>query len=405
MMSDDIAIHISGVSKDFVLDRDKENTIKGLIVNSWKRNKGHKVLNALSDVSFEVKKGEFFGIVGRNGSGKSTLLKLMAGIYSPTSGRITINGKLTPFIELGVGFNPELTGRENVYLNGALLGFNRKEMRAMYEDIVDFAELHKFMDQKLKNYSSGMQVRLAFSIAIKAQSDILVLDEVLAVGDAAFQQKCNSYFQSLKRKEQTIILVTHAMDNVNRYCDRAMLIGDGKVKLIGKPEDVANQYTLENLNAEKTSSKSKSKVVSNEDGSTRKLSEHVKRLDIVAQSPLLFTKPTQDEEFVFDVIYELTEDIPVDLGISVLYQNVSLIEHNTKKLKINHNKNTIYTLTYKVPLKNLNSGRFDVSAAIFQKKGFILIGFNTDSCSFIIDRGVKSGGGVIVSRGEWLINE
>ena len=282
MMSDDIAIHISGVSKDFVLDRDKENTIKGLIVNSWKRNKGHKVLNALSDVSFEVKKGEFFGIVGRNGSGKSTLLKLMAGIYSPTSGRITINGKLTPFIELGVGFNPELTGRENVYLNGALLGFNRKEMRAMYEDIVDFAELHKFMDQKLKNYSSGMQVRLAFSIAIKAQSDILVLDEVLAVGDAAFQQKCNSYFQSLKRKEQTIILVTHAMDNVNRYCDRAMLIGDGKVKLIGKPEDVANQYTLENLNAEKTSSKSKSKVVSKEDGSTRKLSEHVKRLDIVA---------------------------------------------------------------------------------------------------------------------------
>src|SRR5690606_31573026 len=144
----------------------------------------------LKNISFEIKKGEFVGIVGRNGSGKSTLLKLLAGIYSPDKGSIEVNGKLVPFIELGVGFNPELTGRENVFLNGALLGFNRKEMQAMYKDIVEFAELERFMDQKLKNYSSGMQVRLAFSIAIRAQSDILLIDEVLAVGDAAFQQKC-----------------------------------------------------------------------------------------------------------------------------------------------------------------------------------------------------------------------
>src|SRR5690606_7141480 len=144
----------------------------------------------LKDINFEIKKGEFFGIVGRNGSGKSTLLKLLAGIYSPDSGHVQVNGKLVPFIELGVGFNPELTGRENVFLNGALLGFNRKEMESMYEEIVEFAELERFMDQKLKNYSSGMQVRLAFSIAIRAKADILVLDEVLAVGDEAFQKKC-----------------------------------------------------------------------------------------------------------------------------------------------------------------------------------------------------------------------
>ena len=152
-----------------------------------------------------------------------------------------INGTLVPFIELGVGFNPELTGRENIYLNGALLGFSNKEMDAMYDEIVDFAELRQFMDQKLKNYSSGMQVRLAFSIAIRAKGDILLLDEVLAVGDAAFQQKCNDYFESIKGK-QTVILVTHSMENIKKYCNRAILIERGKIKLSGDPNKVASAY-------------------------------------------------------------------------------------------------------------------------------------------------------------------
>ena len=152
-----------------------------------------------------------------------------------------INGTLVPFIELGVGFNPELTGRENVYLNGALLGFSNKEMDAMYEDIWKFAELEQFQDQKLKNYSSGMQVRLAFSIAIRAKGDILVLDEVLAVGDAAFQQKCNDYFASLKGN-QTVILVTHSMENVRKFCDRAILIDGGKIVDDGDPAKVADEY-------------------------------------------------------------------------------------------------------------------------------------------------------------------
>src|SRR5580693_2394881 len=174
MPGDDIAIRVENVSKTFRLPHEKNTSLKGVLVNFYRHNRTYEKLEALKDVSFEVKKGEFFGIVGRNGSGKSTLLKLLAGIYSPDSGDIQINGKLTPFIELGVGFNPELTGRENVFLNGALLGFNRKEMNAMYGDIVNFAELHLFIDQKLKNYSSGMQVRLAFSIAIRARSDILL---------------------------------------------------------------------------------------------------------------------------------------------------------------------------------------------------------------------------------------
>jgi ABC-2 type transport system ATP-binding protein len=239
--SDDIAIKVSNVSKTFKLPHEKAGSIKSLVVNPFKRRTYEKQ-QVLKDISFEIKKGEFFGIVGRNGSGKSTLLKLLAGIYSPDSGHIQVNGKLTPFIELGVGFNPELTGRENVFLNGALLGFNRKEMEAMYDEIVEFAELEKFMDQKLKNYSSGMQVRLAFSIAIRAKSDILVLDEVLAVGDEAFQRKCYSYFSELKRNKKTVILVTHAMNNVKRFCDRGMILEKGEIKYIGNKNKVADEY-------------------------------------------------------------------------------------------------------------------------------------------------------------------
>ena len=193
------------------------------------------------NLNFDVKRGEFLGIVGRNGSGKSTLLKILSGIYYPEKGTVTVNGNLVPFIELGVGFNPELTGRQNTYLNGALLGFSNKEVDEMYDDIWKFAELEDFQDQKLKNYSSGMQVRLAFSIAIRARGDILILDEVLAVGDAAFQQKCNDYFASLKGN-QTVILVTHSMENVRRFCDRAIMIEGGKIVAEGEPEKVAKEY-------------------------------------------------------------------------------------------------------------------------------------------------------------------
>ena len=202
-MDPEVAIRIDGLSKTFKLPHEKYTSVKSVFINFYRRKRTYELQQALKDVSFEIKKGEFFGIIGRNGSGKSTLLKLIAGIYTPTKGEIKISGSLTPFIELGVGFNEQLTGRENVYLNGALLGFNRKEMNTMYKDIVEFAELEKFMDQKLKNYSSGMQVRLAFSIAIRAKSDILLLDEVLAVGDIAFQQKCYDYFSNLKIQNKT----------------------------------------------------------------------------------------------------------------------------------------------------------------------------------------------------------
>lgn len=241
-MSDDIAVSVQHLHKTFRLPHEQHSGLKQLLVNRLKGVKGYEDQHVLKGVSFDIKKGEFFGIVGRNGSGKSTLLKLLAGIYSPEKGSITVNGSLTPFIELGVGFNPELTGRENVFLNGALLGFSRKEMEEMYDSIVEFAELEKFMDQKLKNYSSGMQVRLAFSIAIQANSDVLILDEVLAVGDADFQRKCFDYFLSLKNSGQTVVLVTHDMGAVRLYCDRAILIENGGLIAKGSAQDIAQEY-------------------------------------------------------------------------------------------------------------------------------------------------------------------
>lgn len=237
----DIAISVDNLHKSFRLPTERAWGLKQAIFNRLRGIRGFKTQKVLKGLDFEIKKGEFVGIVGRNGSGKSTLLKILAGIYYPEKGKITINGNLVPFIELGVGFNPELSGRENVYLNGALLGFSNEEMDKMYDEIWKFAELEDFQDQKLKNYSSGMQVRLAFSIAIRAKGDILVLDEVLAVGDAAFQEKCNNYFASL-HGNQTVILVTHSMEAVERFCDRAILINDGKIELDGQPKEVADAY-------------------------------------------------------------------------------------------------------------------------------------------------------------------
>lgn len=241
------AVVVESVTKSFRIPLEGSSGLKQRIINGFKRKKGFRDFTPLNDISFTVEKGDFFGIVGKNGSGKSTLLKTIAEIYTPNKGSVTVHGSLVPFIELGVGFNPELTGRENVYLNGALLGFSRKEVKTMYDEIVEFAELGEFMEERLKNYSSGMQVRLAFSIAIKAKGDILLLDEVLAVGDAAFQQKCFDYFELLKREKRTIIIVTHDMGAVKRFCNKAMLIKNGVIEKIGTPNDIADLYTENNI--------------------------------------------------------------------------------------------------------------------------------------------------------------
>ena len=262
MAEKEIAVSVRDIHKEFILPQSKNSTFKQTVVNIVKKN-SKVTQKTLDGVTFDIHKGDFFGIVGRNGSGKSTLLKLIAGVYTPTAGSIDVHGGLTPFIELGVGFNPELSGRDNVYLNGALLGFTRKQMDEMYSEIVAFAELEPFMDQKLKNYSSGMQVRLAFSIAIKAKNDVLIFDEVLAVGDEAFQRKCLDVFEGYKANSQTVILVTHDMETMKRFCTRAVLINDGEVLMTGDPKAIALKYS--DLNQKSIDNESLKKNASHEE--------------------------------------------------------------------------------------------------------------------------------------------
>jgi len=201
-----------------------------------------RVLQALNGISFEVERGEFFGIVGRNGSGKSTLLKILASIYAADAGRVRMAGRLAPFIELGVGFNPELTARDNVELNGVMMGLTRQDARSRLGAVLEFAELEEFVDLKLKNYSSGMLVRLAFSVMIQSDAEILLIDEVLAVGDASFQQKCADVFHQIRDSDRTVVFVTHDMSAVEQYCHRAMLLHDGSIKAIGDADEVARSY-------------------------------------------------------------------------------------------------------------------------------------------------------------------
>jgi ABC-type polysaccharide/polyol phosphate transport system ATPase subunit len=246
------AVVVDGVSKTFRKPHEAVHTLKERALHPFRRT-GHEEFRALDDVSFAVPRGEFFGIVGRNGSGKSTLLKCMAGIYGVDSGAIYVNGRVSTFIELGVGFNPDLAARDNVALNAIMLGLSPKDARERFERVIDFAELHEFVDLKLKNYSSGMQVRLAFSVMIEVDAEILLIDEVLAVGDAAFQQKCFDVFHRMRDEGRTILFVTHDMGAVKKFCHRALLIERGEVRMIGRPDEVASNYLEVNFGREVTS--------------------------------------------------------------------------------------------------------------------------------------------------------
>jgi ABC-type polysaccharide/polyol phosphate transport system ATPase subunit len=235
------AIVVEHLHKTFRLPHRRYSTLKERVLHPFSA-RSFDELRAVDDMSFSVDRGEFFGIVGRNGSGKSTLLKCLAGIYDSDSGDIALEGRLSPFIELGVGFNPELTARDNVLLNAIMLGLTRRQARDRFDDIIAFAELEEFVDLPLKNYSSGMSVRLAFAVTVEVDADVLLIDEVLAVGDAAFQQKCFEQFEQLKRDGRTIVLVTHDMSAVERFCDRAMLVDHGRMLQIGDPHEIALAY-------------------------------------------------------------------------------------------------------------------------------------------------------------------
>jgi ABC-2 type transport system ATP-binding protein len=367
-MDNEVAIKVKNLSKTFLLPHEKHASVKSAFVNFY-RKRTYETQKALDDVSFEVKKGEFFGIVGRNGSGKSTLLKLLAGIYSPTRGNITVNGSLTPFIELGVGFNPELTGRENVYLNGALLGFNRKEMGSMYKDIVDFAELERFMDQKLKNYSSGMQVRLAFSIAIRAKSNILLIDEVLAVGDAIFQQKCYNYFHQLKKEGRTVVFVSHDINALNQYCSNGILIDNGESVTIGPIDKVLNKYTdlISRLETEKnTYSNTRSKESDKRRGTGKATVSRIEILDSEHKEKTVFGD--KDDEIVIRVQFVGHENLEAPVygitindvsGTKILVSNNLWMSQKSKNLSTDSRQEVVWTIP-----NIFNTGEYYISPAV-----------------------------------------
>jgi ABC-type polysaccharide/polyol phosphate transport system ATPase subunit len=248
MASAPVSIRVEGLHKTFRIPEHRVHTLKERALHPLRRDR-FDAFEVLRGISFEVFQGEFFGIVGRNGSGKSTLLKCLAGIYRADGGTIDVAGRLSPFIELGVGFNPDLTARDNVLINAVMMGLTPRQARDRLDEIISFAELERFVDQKLKNYSSGMQVRLAFSVMVQSDPDVLLIDEVLAVGDAAFQQKCIDVFYRLRHEGKTIVLVTHEMGMVERFCHRALKISGGDITHIGDPAEIGRAYMTENFSS------------------------------------------------------------------------------------------------------------------------------------------------------------
>lgn len=365
-MKNDTVLKVQNVSKSFRLPTEQANGVKQAFINWTKGVKGYKEQRVLKGINLEVKKGDFFGIVGRNGSGKSTLLKIISQIYTPEKGTVEVKGKLVPFIELGVGFNPELTGRENVYMNGALLGFSKEEISEMYDDIVEFSELENFMDQKLKNYSSGMQVRLAFSVAIKAQGDILVLDEVLAVGDAAFQRKCDNFFSEVKKdKNKTVILVTHSMDSVQRYCNKAVMIEDGKIVADNK-DDAVNRYI--ELNLERKSS--------DKSGYALGLNDKLDLFSINGENII------KDDDLKFNINYNYNgkeKSFMVFIMYDITRGGIVL---NSHKIKMKKGKNKVHV---NIPIDILNNGSYKVAASVYSEEvsgDEGLIGYTNDVNSY-----------------------
>lgn len=391
-MDQPVVLDVNHVEKWFKLPTEQASGLKQAFINWTKGIKGYEKQQVLKDVTFQVHRGEFFGIVGRNGGGKSTLLKIISQIYYPNSGSVHVEGKLVPFIELGVGFNPELTGRENVYLNGALLGFSPEEVDAMYDDIVEFAELGDFMDQKLKNYSSGMQVRLAFSVAIEAQGDILVLDEVLAVGDEAFQRKCDDYFTAVRKDPtKTVILVTHDMGAVKRYCTRAMFIENGEVAVIGDNASVAERYTLANLEEERKEQEIRRRALETETNGVvypNGLNARCPVLRTYAVSPLM-VKSSDTFKFAVEYQFDEPEDFYLAIAMHDIRRGGITYDTGPKRFKMKeHGHHTVY---FEMPLDLFNDGEFRLLTSLRTPDPIdenmteaVAVALDDNSCTFIV---------------------
>lgn len=390
-------IKVENLSKSFLIAEDKKNSIRSLFTSRFNQGKS-KTFYALKDINFSINSGEFVGIIGRNGSGKSTLLKIIAGIYTPDKGsKIEINGKIVPFLELGVGFNQELSGMENIYLNGTILGMSHDYIDSKLDEIIDFADLREFIYTQVKNYSSGMKVRLAFSIAIQSDADIYILDEVLAVGDTAFQNKSLGAINKLKKEGKTILYVSHSLGSIQQYCDRAILINQTKLIIDGTPNDVIDEYEhviTDQIKKGKKKERKKSKYDSKQRwGSYEVVMDSIKITNGNGKDQTVFD---QSEEIKFQIEYTAKKDfddvifgvsIFKDNGVYVSGTNDALQKHN-KRIK----KGNKSSLTLSLKAKYLLSGNFDITVGVINNENGEKLDFHNKMYSItIINKTVDQG--------------
>ncbi|HWH12703.1 MAG TPA: ABC transporter ATP-binding protein [Solirubrobacteraceae bacterium] len=393
------AVTVQNVSKRFRTPEEAAHTLKERVLHPLSR-RGHHDFVALRDVSFHVEKGEFFGIVGRNGSGKSTLLKCIAGIYGVNEGQMFRSGRMATFIELGVGFNPDLAAYDNVVLNGIMMGLTAAEAKARYRRVIEFAELEDFQDLKLKNYSSGMHVRLAFSVAIQVDADILLIDEVLAVGDAAFQQKCFDVFNRLRDEGRTILFVTHDMSSVNRFCHRALLLDHGELVAIGAPAEIGDRYLELNFEAQATAARKDGARAG--DGAARIVDAWIEDETGERQNYFLQgTRPT------FRGVLEFFEEI-ADPSLTVAFQNETGLNVCIVTTIIDHETTGTYhpgdRVTFSVTFDNvLGPGRYRPLANLARRGGgHDLIDRWEKQMSFVV-ASARATGGLVDIAYEWTI--
>jgi ABC-type polysaccharide/polyol phosphate transport system ATPase subunit len=366
----DPAVVVSDVTKVFRIPLDRSATLKYRMTHLRSTSR-YRDLLALKDISFEVEQGEFLGITGPNGCGKSTLLKILSRIYTPDSGQVRLTGRVAPFLELGVGFNPELSARENIYLGGAVLGLTRKELSGRVQGILEFAELEDFADQKVKNFSSGMAVRLAFTVAIQADADILLMDEVLAVGDARFQEKCFDVFSDYKRQGRTIVLVSHDLASLNLYCDRVLLLQKGELIAEGPAADVTSQYRrmvgLMSEAADHEHQHDAAPAAANRWGTRDIEITGVRMLDDTGREHTSFATGSELTVAVDYLIHADVKEFVVGLDIK-RSDGISLSGPNTKTANCrvtSGEPGTRGTMTYTIPRLGLLGAKYFLSALIY----------------------------------------
>lgn len=377
-MTDDIAIKVENLIKVYHLYNKPQDRFKEAL-NPFKKSYHHN-FHAVNDVSFEIKKGETVGIIGKNGAGKSTLLKMITGVLTPTSGSIQVNGKIASLLELGAGFNPEMTGMENIYLNGTLMGFSKKEMDSKIDAILEFADIGEFIYQAVKVYSSGMFARLAFSVAINVEPDILIVDEVLSVGDARFQSKSIKRMEEIQKSGSTILFVSHAIEQVKRFCSKSIWIDNGNVKMRGNSAVVGDKYMESlHLTAFSTDTESDNEQFQVSLGVIGRIYEYKINKSVFKSF----------EQFSVKVGYEVFDDDVSDLLIGVaIYDNNRnyIFGPNTylEKFNIDTTKGR-HVISYTIPSMSLLSGEYLIDIGLFTDKGLVNLDYHKNVLKFNIE--------------------